>query len=130
MVVGKHGARGTSLSCPFTSFTRTQADEPPRSIEFLLNERDEANWVFRRDPVVVLPLDRAIVDTIFGVAALSPEIVLLFKAKSPREKDEADFHSARDALSGWARRWLRSALRDCHPGHPWIQWLGPRSSRD
>ena len=122
--------QGDFLKLPLHELHAYSAEEPPRSIEFLLNERDEANWVFRRDPVVVMPLDRAIVDTIFGVAALSPEIVLLFKAKSPREKDEADFHTARDALSGSARRWLRSALLDCHPGHPWIQWLGPGSSRD
>ncbi len=81
------------------------------------------NWVFRRNPAIVLPLDRAIVNTDFGGAALSPEIVLLFKAKFPRAKDKADYDAARAAMSAERRRWLRSALLTCDPDHPWIPLL-------
>jgi hypothetical protein len=67
----------------------------------------------------VLPLDRAIVTGPSGVPALAPEIVLLFKAKGSRAKDEGDFHAALAAMGGARRRWLRAALQVCHPDHPW-----------
>lgn len=115
--------QGRALDLPVHEIHAHAPDDPHRSIEFLLNERDAVNWVFRRDPAVALPLDRAIVNTEFGVAVLSPEIVLLFKAKSPRAKDEADFHAARIAMSEARRRWLRSALLTCDPNHPWVRVL-------
>lgn len=118
------------LELPVHEIHAYSPDEPQRSIEFLLNERDAVNWVFRRNPAIVLPLDRAIVNTEFGVAALSPEIVLLFKAKSPRAKDEADFHATRVAMSDSRRRWLRLALLTCDPNHRWIPPLEPTTGRD
>jgi hypothetical protein len=120
--------QGDWLDLPVHEIHAYSPDEPRRSIEFLLNERDGVNWVFRRNPAIVLPLDRAIVNTEFGVTALSPEIVLLFKAKSPRAKDEADYEAARAAISAEQRRWLRAALLTCHPDHPWIRPLEPSTA--
>jgi hypothetical protein len=71
-----------------------------------------------------MPLDLAIVDTEFGVPALSPEIVLLYKAKAPRPKDEADFAVARGAMDHARRAWLRSALLAFDAGHPWVRARG------
>lgn len=116
---------GDRLELPLHEIYAYSPDEPRRSIEFLLNERDAGSWVYRRNAAIVLPLDRAIISTTFGVAALSPEIVLLFKAKSPRAKDEADYDAVRAAMSDERRRWLRSALLTCQPDHPWIQALKP-----
>lgn len=113
------------LELPVHEIHAYSPDSPPRSIEFLLNERDATNWVFRRNPAIVRPLDRAMVNTELGVTALSPEIVLLFKAKSPRAKDEADYHAVRAAMSIERRRWLRSALLTCDPDHAWIPALEP-----
>lgn len=117
--------RGDWLELPLHEIHAYSPEEPRRSIEFLLNERDDANWVFRRSPAIALPLDRAIVNTEFRVAALCPEIVLLFKAACPRAKDEADFQAACEVLGDERRLWLRSALLSCHPDHPWIPSLGP-----
>jgi hypothetical protein len=58
-----------------------------------------------------------------GVPVLCPAIVLLFKAKAPRPKDEADFRSVRGALGCERRHWLGDALRLCHPNHPWVDVL-------
>jgi len=63
-----------------------------RTLEFLLNERDDTNWT-------------------------------LFKSKSPRDKDEADFHAAQAALRREQRLWLRSALLVCDPHHRWLDGL-------
>jgi hypothetical protein len=79
------------------------------ALEFLLDERDGADWVYRRDPAVRRPLARALRDTPAGVRVLAAEVVLLYKSKAPRATDEQDFRVARDLLDGEARSWLRAA---------------------
>jgi hypothetical protein len=82
-------------------------------------------WVCRRDPGLRLPYDAVIARTADGIPYLVPELVLLFKAKSARPKDRADFEGVlpllgrarRDALAGWLRR--------VHPAHPWLARLAP-----
>jgi hypothetical protein len=96
---------------------------PALAIEFLLNECDASDWVFRRNPAVGLPLARAIVGSESRLPVLNPAIVLLYKAKSARPKDEADFAAARDALDAGSRAWLAAALRTCYPAHPWLDRL-------
>ena len=102
------------LSLPVHEVHARSADK----LEFLLNERDGDRWVFRRDPRVTLPLANAIVHVADGVPVLAPEVVLLFKAKLPRVKDDQDFAASLAELDGSRRHWLRAALQLCHPGHP------------
>ena len=86
------------------------------ALEFLLNERDDTAWIYRRDPEIRRNLDRAILvrDTI---PFLAPEIVLLYKSKAPRPTDEADFQVALPAFTAEQRDWLRLAIE-----------LGPESN--
>jgi hypothetical protein len=93
------------------------------SIEVLLNERVGDEWVFRRNDLVRMPVKEAMLRTGIGVPILSPAIVLLYKAKMPREKDEADFCAVRDWLDGETREWFKVALEICHPGHQWLSML-------
>ncbi len=58
-----------------------------------------------------------------GIPYMAPEIVLLFKAKGQRAKDEADFRGALPLLDGEQRRWLNDALDLVHPSHPWRAFL-------
>ncbi len=51
---------------------------------------------------------------------LVPEIVLLFKAKHVRPKDQADFDGVLPLLDPDAAGWLRRMLARVHPGHAWI----------
>jgi hypothetical protein len=55
-----------------------------------------------------------------GLPYLAPEIVLLFKARWSRPKDEDDLNRVLPLLDAPARRWLRQALERVHPGHAWI----------
>jgi hypothetical protein len=89
------------------------------SLELLLNDHDAADWIYRRDPVVRCPLGKVFVPSPAGVPVLCPAVVLLYKAKSPREADAADFASLLPVLPAPRRRWLRAALAAAHPGHPW-----------
>ena len=93
-----------------------------RTLEFLLNEGDAEEWVFRRNSRVSMPLKRAFSQAL-ELPYLAPEIVLLFKAKDPRDKDEADFLAALPRLEEPRLDWLSEAIGSCHPGHPWLKAL-------
>ena len=88
------------------------------ALEFLLNEQDGNEWVYRREPAVRLPLSRAFRKVAAGLQVLAPEIVLLYKSKSPRPSDMADFLAAQPILDKAGRAWLRAALERTAPGHP------------
>ena len=93
-------------------------------LELLLNDYDEEtkNWIYRRDSRVRRPLGDVLCHR-DGVPYLTPEIVLLYKAKAPVLKDEADLQTVLPALTSNQRAWLAGALRVAHPGHPWVELL-------
>ena len=86
---------------------------------------DADTWIYRRTGDLSAPRDWAAGVTADGIPYVAPQIVLLFKAKAMREKDEADFIAAAPRLSSEARAWLAAALRATHPDHPWIARLLP-----
>jgi hypothetical protein len=100
-------------------WARRQADGP-WEIEFLLEQRQGDEWVYRRDAQITMPLSHLGKVTPDGVPYLVPEVVLLYKAKDPRPNDEADFEAALPKLGIGARCWLAAALEVVHPDHPWI----------
>jgi len=77
-------------------------------------------WACRRDERITLPYERVIRHDAAGIPYLVPQLVLLFKAKHARGKDQADFEAALPLLSPAEARWLRAALSRLHPGHEWI----------
>ena len=84
---------------------------------------DARTWVYRRTGELSAPRAWATGRTDSGVPYVAPQIVLLFKAKAKRDKDEADFSMAAPRLASGARIWLANALRVIHPDHPWIDHL-------
>jgi hypothetical protein len=110
---------GDKLSLPIHELHGSSRDHSSQTIEFLLNERQGDDWAFRRAPSIRMPVERWFIH-IQSLPVLSPEIVLLYKAKQPRPKDEHDFQLANERLGGEQREWFRSALQTCHPGHPWL----------
>ncbi len=95
----------------------------PWALQLNLTDSDGDDWVFRRNPHVRRPLAELGHCTSGGLAYLRPEVILLFKAKEPRPKDEADFRLALPLLDQPARRWLHASLSVTHPGHPWLAVL-------
>ena len=114
---------GEWLHPPTHEVHARSGDQPPVTLEFLLNERAGDRWVFRRNPEVSCPLNRVILRSDTGLPVLCPAIVLLYKAKAPRGVDESDFEAARASLYTEQRAWLESALKTCHPGHRWLAHL-------
>lgn len=90
------------------------------AMEILLNESDAGQWRFRRDERISAPLHSINQWTQGGIPYLSPEIVLLYKTKQTREKDDQDFLMVRDCLAEEKRNWLQEALVLHQPGHKWL----------
>ena len=90
--------------------------------ELILNRSDGDDWVYRRYPRIRLPRSEVTID-VDGIPCIKPEIQLLFKAKQMRDRDIADFENHGHRLHPSARAWLKEALGQAHPGHPWINEL-------
>ena len=110
---------GKWLDPPVHEVHADRTASSPSHLEILLNESSGPTWRFRRNVEVTRPLDRIGMRTSDGVPFLAPEIALLFKAKTPTDKDVRDFELVRPRLAAEPREWLRRALGICYPGHPW-----------
>jgi hypothetical protein len=94
-----------------------------------LNPREGDDWVSRRHAGLRVPVRNLYRRTTgrhgepADVPHLVPEIQLLYKAKSHRPKDDADFEAALPFLGLRRRAWLRAALSAHHPGDPWLDRL-------
>ena len=104
---------------PFQTWGREGANGLWR-IDVFRDRWEGDTWVCRRDPAIRRPVAEVIDRTGDGVPYLAPEVVLLFKAKAAREKDELDLERALPLLEPARRAWLADALRLVHPGHAWI----------
>lgn len=80
---------------------------------------DGETWICRRDETIRLGYDEIIRRTPDGVPYLTPELVLLFKAKQARPKDQADFDATIGHLTPAQRGALAELLARVHPGHRW-----------
>ncbi|MFJ7909676.1 nucleotidyltransferase domain-containing protein [Kitasatospora sp. NPDC096204] len=99
----------------------------PDSGRFLLDvfrePHDGGTWICRRDERLRLPHEEITERTADGIPYLTPELVLLFKAKAVRPKDQADFDTVLPLLSRTRREALGGWLEQIHPGHPWLAEL-------
>lgn len=88
--------------------------------DMMLERGTSEAWVYKRDPSLRLPRAAAIRETAGGIRYLAPALVLLFKAKHRREKDERDFRAALPDLAAREKADLCQWLQVLHPGHAWI----------
>ena len=92
-------------------------------IDVLREPSAGGTWICRRDETIRMPFTRLVERTADEIPFVRPEVVLLFKAKHAREKDEEDFDVVLPRLDRERRSWLRDALHRVHPGHPWLARL-------
>ena len=92
-------------------------------LEVLLNEANSQEWIFRRDKRITKPLSKLHLTTNSGISFLCPEVVLLYKSKNPRTKDEQDFQAVVRHLDAKAKEWLGNALSVCYSKHHWLENL-------
>jgi hypothetical protein len=89
-------------------------------LDVFRDESDGDTWICRRDDTIRMPYSRLIERTAGGIPYQRPEVVLLFKAKHARPRDEGDLEAALPLLEPERRRWLADALERVHPGHRWL----------
>lgn len=75
-------------------------------------------WLYRRDPRLQLPWDRAVLD-VDGIPTGAPEVQLVFKALRPRPEDDLDKNAVLPELSDQARAWYERAILSIHPHSSW-----------
>ena len=85
----------------------------------------DGKWVARRDSRIQLAYEELILVDANGIPFACPDVVLLFKAKALRPKDQLDFDRVLPRLDPRRRQWLLGALGLAHPGHPWLGPLAP-----
>jgi hypothetical protein len=80
----------------------------------------DGNWQNKRLPGHQVPLEEATWVTDDGIRVVNPEIALLFKSTNGRPKDLRDLEHALPLLDVGRRGWLRDAVRQLRPDHPWL----------
>ena len=80
-------------------------------------------WICRRDERIRFPYSEITHYTAEGIPYLTPAVVLLFKAKLDRQKDQADFDKTVPRMTPAQRDTLAELLACAHPGHHWIEVL-------
>jgi hypothetical protein len=101
--------------------------------ELNLNEIDHGDWVFSGEPRIALPLERCVHQSAWGIPAVTPEVIVYYKALPPRwrdeprtplrEHDERDFATLLPDLTEIQREWLRESISLIEPRHPWLARL-------
>jgi hypothetical protein len=126
-VVGEGLARPPTEAALAAHHQTWARDEAGRwRVDVMREPSDGDDWAFRRDPRIRLPSGSVVARTAAGIPYAQPEIVLLFKAKAVRQKDDDDFARVLPALDATRRSWLREALELVHPDHPWLAALPER----
>ena len=78
----------------------------------------DAAWLYRRDPRLQLPWNRAVLD-IDGIPTGAPEAQLVWKALRPRPEDDIDKDAVLPELSEEAGAWFERAILTIHPHSNW-----------
>lgn len=102
---------------------QTWVREPPTDrwrLDVFREPSDGDTWICRRHEDIRLPYDQVIERSGDGIPYGRPEIILLFKAKPARPKDDDDLAAVLPLLDPERRRWLAEALELIHPGHRWL----------
>jgi hypothetical protein len=124
-VVGSgRGWRLEDADAPLETYWQTWVLDPAADkwrLDVFRDQSDGDTWICRRDDSIRMPYERLIERTADGIPYQRPEVVLLFKAKHARPRDEGDLAAALPRLEPDRRRWLADALELVHPGHAWIE---------
>jgi len=135
-------ARGWSLVLPLDGRLEPWPPESPLEpdiqihahrdgtvIDLLLTEMDAETWAYRREPSLICAARQAFLRSKDGLPFLAPELVLLFKSKNTssdkqkRPQDKKDFINVLPQLTTAQRSWLKRALGQTDPAHPWLASL-------
>ncbi len=117
------GGRWKTVDEPASQLWLRRDANSPWVLDIPLTPSDDGEWTNKRLEAHVAPVaDVTWVDG-DGIRYLLPEIVLVYKARLRRQKDQPDFAATVPTLTPERRAWTRRALAEAAPGHPWITAL-------
>ena len=94
------------------------------AVQILLAASDADQWVYHRGRGTIRrSLSEITLTSERGIPYLAPEIVLLFKSRSTRQKDNDDFADIENLLDAERRQWLVERIEPRYPDHPWLPTL-------
>lgn len=89
-------------------------------VDLMLEPGTPDLWIYKRDRTIRIPRADAVRRGGTGIPHLAPALVMLFKAKYERDKDQADFDLFLRRSSAEEKDRLLALLRTLHPEHKWI----------
>jgi len=124
---------GEQLTLPDRGIFAEPLDVAMPRMDILLSEQNGDRWYYHVDSRITHPIKTLGLRSDLGVPFLSPEIVLLFKARhvsiehpydlAHQETDQKDFQDVRRFLTAERRAWLAEAIRLLYSNHPWLPYL-------
>ena len=92
----------------------------PWNVDIPLTPDADGLWTNKLLPGHLAPVEHVTWTASDGIRYLLPEIVLIFKARLHRRKDEPDFEATLPTLTPQQRAWMREALATLAPQHHWL----------
>lgn len=92
-------------------------------VDMMMDRGNRKIWCYKREFSIQLPRSEAVRVSAAGISYLAPTLILLFKAKYMRRKDQEDFALAIPKLGPLEKQGLVTWLECLHPGHEWIATL-------
>jgi hypothetical protein len=124
---------GEQLKLPDRGIFAEPVNTDIEGIDILLSEKRGEQWWYHRDARITHPIKTVGMYSDLDIPFLSPEIVLLFKARHlyvdepnyvlHRHADENDFQAVRPLLTAESHIWLEKAIGLLYPNHPWLKHL-------
>ena len=120
---------GGSIPNDIWQFWGADLKEKCWCVDMMLERGDNTAWRYKRDPSFMLPREEAVKTSPTGIRYLAPWIVLFFKAKHCRAKDQQDFDCVAPRLTVEDRSKLVAWLEKFHPNHVWLTQLNKFSNK-
>ena len=117
------GARWVTVDEPDSQLWLRANAASPWTVDIPLTPDRDGLWTNKRIPDHVAPVEAVTWADADGIRYLRPEIVLAYKARLRRPKDDPDFEATLPVLSLSQRQWLRQALDQIVPDHQWLARL-------
>lgn len=90
-------------------------------VTILLQESDGIDWICPAHTQITLNLSKWITRGINRLPVLAPEIALLLGSQKKGPESDLDLRVALKKLDETQKNWLRGAVLQCNPNHPWGQ---------
>jgi hypothetical protein len=120
------GGRWATVDEPGSQLWLRANATSPWAVDIPLTPDDHGKWTNKILPDHVDEVDNVTWVADDGIRYLLPEIVLVYKARLRRQKDDADFEATLPLLSDRRRAWIRTALQSTFPGHHWLTRIESR----